>query len=63
MTQQERTNLLAPIFDAVEIIVPTTVLAVIERCPGDKRDLLGMKTYQGVTIVTTRRFIEEIDAQ
>ncbi|MCC6806379.1 MAG: putative toxin-antitoxin system toxin component, PIN family [Deltaproteobacteria bacterium] len=79
LSAREKATLSAPILDVVEIVVPTTHLEVIERCPadnrvlecavdggcerivtGDRRDLLGLKSYQAVRIVTARTFVNEL---
>ncbi len=79
LSEREIKILLTPIMEIFEVIIPTTTVNVIERCPGDdrvlecaldgrcsiivtgdRRDLLKIKTFRHVEIITAKSFLEKV---
>ena len=79
LTSHEIKSLTTPVFDIVEVVVPSTHIFQIKRCPGDNRvlecaldgdcdhivtgdhrDLLSLKSFHGISILTARQFLEII---
>ena len=80
LTNHEIQVLTGPVFSVAEVVVPHTLLSVIERCPadnrvlecavdgqcsvvvtGDRRDLLSLKGFRGIEILTARQFQSRIE--
>ena len=75
LSKSEIQTLVKPIFEVIEVVVPTSEVNIIQRCPGDnrvlecavdgkcdfivtgdRRDLLSLKRFGGIEIITARRF-------
>ena len=79
LSEREVKILLTPLIEISEVIIPTTTVDIIERCPadnrvlecaldgkgsfivtGDRRDLLSIKKFHHVEIITAKSFLEKI---
>jgi putative PIN family toxin of toxin-antitoxin system len=79
LSEREVKILLTPLIEISEVIIPTTTVDIIERCPadnrvlecavdgkcsfivtGDRRDLLSIKKFHHIEIITAKYFLDKI---